>query len=103
MICEITTGDDPSFVTVTVVLALCPTWTDPNATVCVDTVSSGGALVVFETDAIGAVHPEKTTQQVRSAKAPTCRRANLPEPAQKGGRNTLEKGSKVTMSDYRCS
>ena len=100
VICEITTGADPSLVTVMFVLALCPTLTDPNATVCVDAVNEPAAVVFDETDAIGAVQPDRTKPQSSSA-MPTCGRADLSKPAQKGELNTLQRESNVTIYDYR--
>jgi hypothetical protein len=104
LICEMRTGEDPSLVTVTLVLALCPTATDPNATVCVDATSDPGSLVFFEvTEAIGAVQPDRIRLEETSTTAASSNRPNLPIPARKGGLSTLQERTKVTIDDYRFS
>jgi hypothetical protein len=101
VICDITTDDDPALVTETLVLALCPTGTDPNVIDCVDAVSNGFPLVVFDpTDETGAVQPERTTLQTSSTQKAAFSRSNLLGPAPKVGHIPLQKDTKVFIYDY---
>jgi hypothetical protein len=95
---EMRTAAEPSFVTVTLVLALCPTVTEPNVTDCVETLSVLVTVVLVEEELLTLeVQPFSMRPQItRHGSAIHSRHAHS-LPTQKVGRNALLERAIVTI------